>query len=225
MSDLLTHLGVGESFSVMRLNAEYALPEKESRPLSRSGAARRHSERGRDCFSADPGHIHQAQGPKNTRRPRLGLSLLEVILALAIFGMSLAMLGELIRIGARCAAEARDLTTSQLYAESIVAEIAAGVRDASPVSEGTSLEIDAEWVYSVLVEETEQPGLVSVVVTVDRATDSRSRRAAFTLRRWIQDPGLDLSPMEDDTGTNPTDGFSNSSSTPSAGPPAGGASG
>lgn len=158
---------------------------------------------------------------------RRGLSLLEVVLALAIFGMSLAMLGELIRIGARAASEARDLTTSQLYAESITAEIAAGVRQAAPVSEGTPLEIDHDWLYSVKVEPVEQPGLVAVIVTVDRASDARSRRAAFTMRRWIQDPGLDLSPADNESGTTPAGSSPTPSSTPtpSAGPSAGGASG
>ena len=40
--------------------------------------------------------------------PRHGLSLLEVILAIAILGGSLATIGQLIRIGARNAAEERD---------------------------------------------------------------------------------------------------------------------
>ncbi|MBW8884274.1 MAG: prepilin-type N-terminal cleavage/methylation domain-containing protein, partial [Planctomycetia bacterium] len=50
--------------------------------------------------------------------PQRGLSLMEVILAIAILGGALAMIGQLIRIGSRSAAEARDLTMSQLYAES-----------------------------------------------------------------------------------------------------------
>lgn len=153
-----------------------------------------------------------------------GLSLLEVVLALSIFGMSLAMLGELIRIGARCANDARNLTTAQLYAESIMAEIAAGVRQASTIPPGTTLEIDKEWIYSVRVEPAEHPGLVTVTVSVDRETDSRARRSEFTLRRWIQDPGIELSPNEDEKGAGSTTPPT-STPTSNAGAPAGGASG
>ena len=58
--------------------------------------------------------------------PHRGLSLLEVILAIAILGGALVTIGQLIRIGARSAAEARDLTMAQLYAESEMNGIAAG---------------------------------------------------------------------------------------------------
>ena len=57
---------------------------------------------------------------------RRGLSLLEVVLAIAILGMSLATIGQLIRIGARNAVMARDLATAQMYAESTLADVAAG---------------------------------------------------------------------------------------------------
>ena len=60
------------------------------------------------------------------RSRRRGLSLLEVILAIAILGGALATIGQLIRVGARNAAEARDLTMAQLYAESEMNGIAAG---------------------------------------------------------------------------------------------------
>lgn len=159
----------------------------------------------------------------NTRRPRAGLSLLEVVLALAIFGMSLAALGELIRIGARCARESRELTTAQLYAESIMAEVATGIRNAASVPEGTELEIDPQWVYSVSVEPAEQSGLVSVLVTVGPRAD-RTRRSEFNLRQWIKDPGLELS-SEEEPGEMLPGSTPGSTPTSNSGSPAGGASG
>ena len=57
---------------------------------------------------------------------RTGLSLLEVMLALAILGGALAAIGELMRIGARNAEKARDLTTAQMICESTMAEIQLG---------------------------------------------------------------------------------------------------
>ena len=62
--------------------------------------------------------------PHNYRR---GLSLLEVIFAIAILGGSLATIGQLIHIGARNAAQARDLTMAQLYAESQMNRFASSI--------------------------------------------------------------------------------------------------
>jgi hypothetical protein len=62
------------------------------------------------------------------------LSLLEVILAIAILGGSLAVIGQLINIGARNAISARDLTTAQLYCESKLAEVSAGIELPEPTT-------------------------------------------------------------------------------------------
>ena len=48
---------------------------------------------------------------------RRGLSLLEVIIALAILGLGLATIGELIRIGTDSAKRARQQTTAQLLCQ------------------------------------------------------------------------------------------------------------
>ena len=56
-----------------------------------------------------------------------GLSLLEVMLALAILGGALAVIGELTRLGARSAETARDLTRAQRYCENKMAEVSAGL--------------------------------------------------------------------------------------------------
>ena len=58
---------------------------------------------------------------------RKGLTLLEVLLALAILGGALAVIGELSRIAARNAEQARDLSTAQRLCENKMAEIAAEI--------------------------------------------------------------------------------------------------
>src|SRR5262245_65602667 len=89
--------------------------------------------------------------------PHRGLSLMEVILAIAILGGALVTIGQLIRIGARSAAQARDLTMSQLYAESEMNGIAAGYY---PMSDVTDEKYDDQgnYVYSVSAVATELTG-------------------------------------------------------------------
>lgn len=123
------------------------------------------------------------------RRIRRGLSLMEVILAIAILGGALAVIGELIRIGARNAATARDLTTAQLYCESKLAELSAGIEDPTAGGEGT-LDEFGEWQYTVTSEPLDIEGLLAVTVTVQQSPDVISRPVSFSLTRWIIDPAV-----------------------------------
>ncbi len=118
---------------------------------------------------------------------RRGLSLLEVILAIAILGGALAIIGELIRIGARNAAAARDLTTAQLYCESKMGEAAAGVIYLENL-ETETLDEDGEWMCAITTEALDQQQLVAVTVTVGQNPDVFNRPVSFSMTRWIIDP-------------------------------------
>lgn len=119
-------------------------------------------------------------------QPR-GLSLLEVILAIAILGGALAIIGELIRIGARNAAIARDLTTAQLYCESKMNEAASGVIDLENL-ETETLDEEGEWMCAITTEGLDQQQLMAVTVTVGQNPDVFARPVSFSMTRWIIDP-------------------------------------
>jgi type II secretory pathway pseudopilin PulG len=118
---------------------------------------------------------------------RQALSLLEVILAIAILGGALAIIGELIRIGARNAAIARDLTTAQLYCESKMNEAAAGVIDLDNL-ETETLDEDGEWMCVITTEALDEQQLIAVTVTVGQNPDEFARPVSFSMTRWIIDP-------------------------------------
>jgi type II secretion system protein I len=134
---------------------------------------------------------------------RRGLSLLEVILAIAIFGMSLAIIGELVRIGNRSAAAARDLSDAQRLASNILNEIAAGITPPAAVS-GEVCPEDESWLYSVTVAETDVAGLLAVTVTVEQDPEMASRPVSFSLVRWVADPAA--LPTEESTSESSTTG-------------------
>jgi type II secretion system protein I len=120
------------------------------------------------------------------RNRRDGFSLLEVVLAMAILVGALAALGELLGLGTRHAREAADLTTAQLLCESKLAEIVAGILPPSAVA-GAPCENDPEWLYTVLVEPTDEPGLLAVQVTVTE-NQPTLQPIEFSLTRWLPDP-------------------------------------
>ena len=119
-----------------------------------------------------------------------GLSLLEVLLALAILGGALAIIGELMSVGARSAELARDLTTAQLLSESKMAELEMGLlplqtMNATPFED---VQYQTDWLYSINIQQIDQNGLVAALVVVEQNPDVFSRPAKFQLYRWLTDP-------------------------------------
>ncbi|HPM83682.1 MAG TPA: prepilin-type N-terminal cleavage/methylation domain-containing protein [Candidatus Anammoximicrobium sp.] len=128
--------------------------------------------------------VSARSGDLRRASPRRGLSLLEVILAVAILGGCLAVTGELVRMGVRHAEEARELTRAQLLCESKMEEIAAGVTGLESASM-VPFETDPEWTYTVEVSPLDQQLLTLVRVTVQELESNRLYPITFTLSRWI----------------------------------------
>lgn len=118
---------------------------------------------------------------------RGGFSLLELILALAILALAVAAISQLVRLGLSHAKHARELTKAELYCESTMAELAAGVLPLEGVTD-VPIEQDSEWLYSVTVEPAAIDGLLVVTVTVYQAEPDPVRPIEFTLVRWLPDP-------------------------------------
>jgi prepilin-type N-terminal cleavage/methylation domain-containing protein len=146
---------------------------------------------------------------------RRGLSLLEVLLALAVLGMSLAVIAEIARIGGRSAEQARDLSTAQIHCESLMAQVVTGLIAPTPVAD---IPIDdpnaaGEWVYSLEVQPVDQQGLLAVKVTVTQDPDVFPRPVAFALGRWMIDPDTMTSATTTGQSTGSSTGSASGSST------------
>lgn len=124
----------------------------------------------------------------NASRALRGLTLLEVVLALAILTASFATLAQLVGVAVRAARQGRELTRGQLVAESLMAEIAAGAIAADNLS-AVPVDTDPGWLVSATVTPTMQDGIIQVTVMAQQDSASR-RRAEFVLSRWMRDPNL-----------------------------------
>jgi len=150
-----------------------------------------------------------ASGLRKTA-PR-GLSLLEVILAIAVLGGCMAVIGELVRMGVRNAEEARELTKAQLLCESKLEEVVAGVTPLESAA-AVAFELDPEWTYTIETGSLDQQGLIQVRVTVQQLESDRLYPLTFTLTRWIVDPSLASGETSTDSpteGQTATSGSSN----------------
>lgn len=134
--------------------------------------------------------LRQAAGIKTRAAWRPALSLLEVTLAIAILGGSLAVIGELVRMGSRHAEEAREMTRAQLLAESQMESIVAGIIPAQSLSSSAS-EHEPDWTYAIEVAPLNGTDLLQVTVQVQQAEFTREVPLAFSLTRWMLDPALE----------------------------------
>jgi len=120
--------------------------------------------------------------------PRLpsAFTLLEVILALAILAGAIAVLGEVMSIAGRNAADAQAEAQAQLLASSVMDEMVSGYLPLTNQSR-QPLETDAAtgWVYSVTLSTTTLAGLTSVEVLVEQDVQPQFRPVKYRLVRWL----------------------------------------
>lgn len=123
---------------------------------------------------------------------RSGLSLLEVVLAIAILGISMVAIVELLNVGYRAAISGRLRTEAALLCDAKMSEIAAGVL---PVQSSgmSSLPENPNWNFAVDVQPSVQLGLLSVTVTVQQSLNSASP-ISMSVVRFMPDP--DFNPDE-----------------------------
>lgn len=146
-----------------------------------------------------------------------GFSLLEVILALAILGGAVAVLGEAARLALRNAEFTRDMARAQLLCESKLSEIVAGIASAEPVQRAI-LEKAADpgepaWLYSIEKTSLDDDGLSSICVTVARDLPMEKHPVSFSLVRWI----ADTSAMDSETSDSGDESKGDSSETSASG--------
>lgn len=113
-------------------------------------------------------------------------TLLEVIIALAILAGAVAVLGDVMSIAGRNAADAQAGAQAQLLASSVMDEMLSGMIELNSQSR-QSLEVDSAipWVYSVTLGDTTLTGLMSVEVIVEQDVEKQFRPIKYRLVRWL----------------------------------------
>ncbi len=117
-----------------------------------------------------------------TRKSRKGMTLLEVLISLAIFFMSIVAITSLVDMARDRAEEAEQRSVSLLVAESKIAEIKAGV---TGLTSGSGIwDTDDRYTWSVDVQSV-GTSLYQVTATAQRDGASRSR---VDLIQYVVDP-------------------------------------
>jgi prepilin-type N-terminal cleavage/methylation domain-containing protein len=137
---------------------------------------------------------------------RKAFSLLELILALAILGGSLAILSRIVDTGVSAAIESRGLAQTRLACQSQLSQIL--IDAAAGIDPQTAIDVPIQSFdssstspmnYSVEVGPAPLDGLIAIRITAKVLRDVGSAPIAqSTLTRWIVDPALGLEQAEAD---------------------------
>jgi type II secretory pathway pseudopilin PulG len=151
--------------------------------------------------------------PNGARRP--GLSLLEVLVAMAIFLFSLVALGRLVTASSERALEIRFQSEAIQICQTKLAEVASGAIPLSSQDDST-LDEDPDWHWSLDAEQGSVSNLWNVTVKASRAGPGGEPRAYCTLTQMVLDPSQRGSSLDTVT-INNTNGTNSSSSSSSSG--------
>lgn len=138
---------------------------------------------------------HVYRSATRSHQAHSGLSLLEVLLAIAILGGAMIVITQLLNLGYRSAVEARMRTEAALLCDTKMAELAAGVLPLSGTS-GEAIEENPNWNYSVSIENASQVGLLAVTVTVSQNNVANQTPMSLSIVRLMPDPEYDPAATE-----------------------------
>ena len=160
---------------------------------------------------------------------RRGISLLEVVLALAILAMASAYLAQSMHIATENALRAESQTQAEMVAESVMSQVVSGLLSTQGVtwtpysnpnpfgSAAAFSDPNSQWMYMVTTMSTEVQGMLCVQVGVKEVVTGQpdDGKIEFYFNRWIIDPslGLDTPPTTDTTSTGTGTSSTGSSST------------
>lgn len=147
---------------------------------------------GRSVIVADPRRASMSRRPVSLRgrSPRAGMTLFEVIIALAILFGALAVIGQLIATGSRAAVRTEMHSKATLLCQSKLAEVVAGALPLQPAAGLPVDEYHPDWVWSLEVAPGPHPDLLLVAVTVMHLDPARASDSTETLYRYIRRPEL-----------------------------------
>jgi prepilin-type N-terminal cleavage/methylation domain-containing protein len=166
-----------------------------------------------------------------TTSARRGLSLLEVILALAILGVACTFMAQAMRLATNNALAAQRQAQAELAAESILSQVVAGIIPMQPSATWTPVGTSSStsnWSYMIGQVNCEVENMVGVQIMVKDMTEQDTTTPPdLSVIRWIIDPalGLDTPPSTDATGQSGTSGTTGSGSGGGTGTGTGTASG
>lgn len=147
-------------------------------------------------------------------------TLLEMVLALALFLGAITVLAQVAWNGQRAAIQSRLRTEAAFRCESKLSELLSGL-EIFQTQQGIAFPDDPNWTWSATIIAGQYADLLHVKVTVNHRGRHPAANAEFSLERWTRDPSLFAAAAVNQSATGvsnvPTSSSTGSSSTQSSG--------
>jgi type II secretion system protein I len=136
-----------------------------------------------------PGTNRPGRLPAGRATRRAGLTLLEVLIALAIFLFSLVAIGRLVSLGSERAADVQLQSIAAMKCQSIMSEVISGSIQLAPQSDQAFAE-DPSWRWSMDCSQENVPNLWKVQVKVRRDATENGPGMEISLFQFVLDPSV-----------------------------------
>ncbi len=137
------------------------------------------------------------RAPRGREQARGGITLLEVLIALAIFLGAITVIGQIVSTGSQAAIAAQQKEEAVRRCETVLAETLAGIIPLQ--NSGSTFEDDPNWSWSVIVLDGPHIDLLAIEVLVVHSNQFGDPNEEFTLTRWVRNPELFLETTVDET--------------------------
>lgn len=120
---------------------------------------------------------------------RQGITLFEVVLALAIFLGATAVIGQILQNGGRAATRAQQTSEAAMRCERRMNELLAGVLPLT-AAQKVPFEDNSNWIWSVNIVDTSVIALLEAEVVVEYVNNRGMTETTFRLNRLLRDPQI-----------------------------------
>jgi general secretion pathway protein I len=132
--------------------------------------------------------INRSIAMPGTFRRQRGLTLYEVVIAMAIFAGAITALSQALSTATRAALQARLQSQAVLLCQTKMAEVVGGAIPSSASGESSFNEQGLDgWTYSINVTAAAHTGINQVEVTVQCRQAEQAVDASFTMTRLVRD--------------------------------------
>lgn len=118
---------------------------------------------------------------------RRGISLFEVVLALAIFIGALTAVAQILRTGSRAAVRAQLESEAVLLCERRMNEVVSGVLPLEAVDR-SGFDNRSNWFWSLSLSESGSVNLLKLEVKVEHVGENSTNQISYRLTRFMLDP-------------------------------------
>lgn len=132
-------------------------------------------------------HVSSRRPCRSIRSQRCGMTLLEVVLALALFLAAMSAIAEILRMGSDSSVKAQLQAEAALLGESKLNEVLAGIVPMTPV-QSQAFESSPKWTWTLSVEDDTTLSLKHLVLTVQHLNSADKPDHEVKFARWVRDP-------------------------------------